>query len=218
MINWQLSKQGIHWPPCIHCTTWPYRGLKYRPIEVEYFLKLSADKLPVSNDRRLKFIFSSDSYEICCVYVNSPALLRSLILNWTRTRKFSQSFKNTCGEYLFLPSSRVGQALHPIFMLWLVKIWQVSSWGKFMQHLETCLLWQLKLTEFCVNLWCFELSSSSGCTKWITAVIKSLLLFMAGLFIGFSVEKCVACQNMVIRFRMASFRFSPRLMRILKRV
>ena len=24
---------------------------------------------------------------------------------------------------------------------------------KFMQHLETCLLWQLKLIEFCVNLW-----------------------------------------------------------------
>ena len=33
------------------------------------FLKLSADKLPVSNNRRLKFIFSNDSYEICCVYV-----------------------------------------------------------------------------------------------------------------------------------------------------
>ena len=40
-------------------------------------------------------------------------------------------------------------------MLWLVKIWQVSSCRKFMQHLETCLLWQLKLTEFCVNLWFF---------------------------------------------------------------
>ena len=33
------------------------------------FLKFSADKLPVSNDRRLKFIFSKDSYQICCVYV-----------------------------------------------------------------------------------------------------------------------------------------------------
>ena len=28
-----------------------------------------------------------------------------------------------------------------------------------------------------------------------------------GLFIGFLVEKCVACQNSVIRFRMASFSF-----------
>ena len=26
---------------------------------------------------------------------------------------------------------------------------------KNMQHLESCLLWQLKLAEFCVNLWCF---------------------------------------------------------------
>ena len=36
--------------------------------------------------------------------------------------------------------SRVDHALRPIFMLWLVKIWQVSSCGKFMQRLETCLL------------------------------------------------------------------------------
>ena len=33
------------------------------------FLTLSADKLPVSNDCRLKFIFSNDSYKICWVYV-----------------------------------------------------------------------------------------------------------------------------------------------------
>ena len=43
----------------------------------------------------------------------------------------------------------------PIFMLWLIKIWQVSSCGKFTQHLESCLLWQLKLTEFCVNFLMF---------------------------------------------------------------
>ena len=33
------------------------------------FLKLSADKLPVSNDRRLKFIFSNDLYKKCCAYL-----------------------------------------------------------------------------------------------------------------------------------------------------
>ena len=37
------------------------------------------------------------------------------------------------------PWSRVGHDLRPMFMLWLVKIWQVSSCGKFTQHLETCL-------------------------------------------------------------------------------
>ena len=119
-----------------------------------------------------------------------PRTIKILISNWPRTRKFSQFFKNTGGEDLFLPWSRVGHALRPIFMLWLVKIWQVSLCGKFMQHLETCFLWQLKLTEFCVNLWCFQLSFSTGCTKCNTAAIKSLLLFMAGLFIGFLVFAC----------------------------
>ena len=64
--------------------------------------------------------------------------------------------KNSASYYrLCSPWSRVGRALRSIFMLWLVKIWQVSSLGKFMQHLKSCLLWQQKLTEFCVNLWCF---------------------------------------------------------------
>ena len=78
----------------------------------------------------------------------------SLLRFWFQT-DLSQFFKNTGGEDLFLPWPRVGHAFRPIFMLWLVKIWQVSSCGKFMQHLESCLLcWQLalKLTEFFVNL------------------------------------------------------------------
>ena len=33
-------------------------------------------------------------------------------------------------------------------MLWLVKTWQVSSCGKCMQHLESCLVWQLKRRSF----------------------------------------------------------------------
>ena len=84
-----------------------------------------------------------------------PRTVKIFISNWSRTRKFGQFFKNTEGEDLFFPWLRVDHALRPIFILWLVKIWQVSSCRKFMQHLESCLLWQLKLTEFCVKLWCF---------------------------------------------------------------
>ena len=84
-----------------------------------------------------------------------PRTIRIFISNWPRNQKFNQFFKSIGGEDLILPWSRVGHALRPIFVLWLVKIWQVSSSGKIMQHLESCLLWQLKLTEFCVNLWCF---------------------------------------------------------------
>ena len=125
-----------------------------------------------------------------------PRKVKILNSNWPLTRKFTHFFKNKGGEDLFLPWSRVGHALRPIFVLWLVKIWQGSSCGKFMQHLESCLLWQ-SFVSTC------ELSFSTGCTKWNTAAIKSLLLSMAGLFIGFLVEKCVACQNWVIRLRMA---------------
>ena len=51
MINWQLSKQGICWPVSPDCTA----GSSVDPLRSSIFLKLSADKLPVLNDRRLKF-------------------------------------------------------------------------------------------------------------------------------------------------------------------
>ena len=51
------------------------------------------------------------------------------------------------------------------------------------------------------------------CTKWNSAAIKSLLLFMASLFIGFLVEKYVACQSRKSDFGWHRFRFSPCLMR-----
>ena len=112
---------------------------------------------PLKNyhDRRLKSIFPMIHMKYVVFMSLWPCTVKILISNWPRTRKFSHFFKNKGGKDLFLPWSRVGHALRPIFVLWLVKIWQVSSCGKFMQHLESCLLWQLKLTEFSLNLWCF---------------------------------------------------------------
>ena len=83
----------------------------------------------------------------------------------------------------FVTWSRVGHALRPIFMLWLVKIWQVGSCGKIMPHLESYLLWQLKLTEPCVNLWFFnclfpldvqneiQLVSGVFCYSWLVCLL-----------------------------------------------
>ena len=135
--------------------TWPYRGLKCRPIEVEYFFKVFADKLPVSNDRRLKFIFFQGFISnMLCLCHHGPALLGLWFQTGLGSENSASFFNSIGGEDLILPWSRVGYALRPIFILWLVKIWQVSSCEKIM-HLESSLLWQLKLTEFCVNLWCF---------------------------------------------------------------
>ena len=107
-----------------------------------------------SNDRRLKFIFLKFIWNMLCLCHDGPALLRF----WFQTnhgRENSASYLKMQAGRPFLTQFTRCYALRPIFLLWLVKIWQMSICGKFIQHLETCLLWQLKLTEFCVNLWCF---------------------------------------------------------------
>ena len=118
--------------------TWPYRGLRCWPIEVKYFFEVI--RWQVTSFQMIAGSSLIFFYEIHMKYVLFLCnTIKILISNWPRTRKFS----------LLL------HALRPFFMFWLVKIWQVSSCGKFMQYLESCLLWQLRLTKFCVNLWCF---------------------------------------------------------------
>ena len=107
-----------------------------------------------------QMIAGSSSIFLKCIW-NKSCSWAALLKCWFRTdfgREISTGFYITCREgnrFWLFSLSRVDHALRPIFMFWLVKIWQVSLCGKFMQHLETCLLWQLKLTKFCVNLWCF---------------------------------------------------------------
>ena len=64
------------------------------------FLKLSADKLLVFKWSQAQVCFFKILYEICRVYV-TMAQHRSR-LNLPRTGKFSQLFKNTGGEDLFM--------------------------------------------------------------------------------------------------------------------
>ena len=52
VVNWQLSKQY----PLTRITL-SYRRISCQPIQFACFLKLSADKLLLFNDRRLKFNF-----------------------------------------------------------------------------------------------------------------------------------------------------------------
>ena len=81
----------------------------------------------------------------------SPAI-KILILNWPWMQKFSHLFKGKTFSYH-------RHTLIALYVQFLCSDWlKFDRWvhvEKFMQHLETCLLWQLKLTEFCVNLWFF---------------------------------------------------------------
>ena len=143
-----------------------------------------------------------------CLCHYGPALLRL----WFQTdlgRENSAIFlKNTGGEDLFFTMvtrwsrstsnfyTLIGQNLTGEFM----RKNYAASWKLFTLRAEA----DRVLCQLVMYLTVF----STGFTKWNTAAIRSLLLFMAGLFIGFLVEKCVACQNSVIRFRIASFSHS----------
>ena len=119
-------------------------------------LRLSADKLLVfkwlqAQDKFFQFIWNM----LCFICAAQLKFWFQTDVGSLDSASFYTQGRHASYFWLFSPRSRVGHALRPIFMLWLVKIWQARSCRKFMQHLETCLLWQLKLTEFCVNLWCF---------------------------------------------------------------
>ena len=134
-----------------------------------------------------------------------PPTIKILISNWHRMRKFSHFFQKyrrgrpyltmvmrwSRSKYNFY--TLIGQNLTCDF----TRKNYVASWKLFTLTAEAeRVLCQLMMFLTFFFLWC---------TKWNTAAIKSLLLFTTGLFTGFLVEKCVACQNSVIRFRMASF-------------
>ena len=106
--------------------TWPYRGLSCRPIEVECFLKLSADKLPVCQMIAGSSLFFPMIHIKYVVFLSLwPRTIMILISNWPRTQNFSQFFlKIQAGEDLFLPWSRstssfyalIGQNLFYLFL------------------------------------------------------------------------------------------------------
>ena len=171
MINWQLSKQGIRWPLSTDCTA----GLSVDPSRSSSFEVICWQITSFKWSRAQVYFFQWFISNMFCLCHYGPALLGLWFLTDLGRENSASFLKNTGGEDLFLPWSRVGHALGPIFMLWLVKIWQVSSCRKFMQHLENCL---------------FPLDVQIE-TQLLSRVF---CLFMACLLSRFLVEKCVACQ------------------------
>ena len=184
MINGQLSKQGIHWPV-------PPDLVAGSGNEVKYFLRLPADKFLVCkwSQAQVQFYLTHRKQVVLMSCTNEI-----LISIWHQTWKFCQFLQVGKAVTLDSPRWSVGHPLCPLFMLWLVKIWQLSSFGKFRQHLETCLL-RAEVDRVLCHLVMFLLSFSTGCTKWNTTAFKIVLLFMSGLFTGFFVKKCAACQS-----------------------
>ena len=118
-----------------------------------------------------------------CLCHYGPALLRFWFQTDLEHENSASCFKNRGGEDLFLPWSRstsnfyalIGQNLKSEFL-------------RIIMHcLETCLLWQLKLAEFCVNLWFFnylfpldvqnekQLLSRVFCYSWLVCLLGCCL-------------------------------------------
>ena len=139
--------------------------------------------------------------------------IKILISNWPRTRKFSQLLQ--AGKRVAFDFAHHDHALVTLFVQFLCCDW--SKFEKWFHAENVCSI--LNLVYFdrwswqsFVNLWCFWLFFSTGCTKWNSAVIRSLLLFMASLFIGFLVAKYITYQSRKSDFGWHRCRFSPCLM------
>ena len=111
--------------------------------------------------------------------------------------------------------SRHGHALVTLYVQFLYSDW--SKFDRWVYAENLCSI--LNLVYFDSWRWqsfvstCdvfFKLSFSTECTKWNSAAIKSLLIFMASLFIGFFVEKYVALQSRKSDCGWHRFRFAPR--------
>ena len=143
--------------------------------------------------------------------------LKMLISNWSRTRKFNRLLHLHAGKAIALGStwcktaqnvpghrlpllvtthgfwlfslSCVDHALRPIFMFWLVKNWQVSLCGKFLQRLETCFTdswsWE-SFVSSCDVLNCLFLLGLQNeiqllsrlfgtCNSWLVCLLRFLL-------------------------------------------
>ena len=151
MINWQLAKQDIHWPVSPDRTA----GSSVDPSRSSTFLSY-----PLTNHQFQMIVGSSLFFpKIHMKYVVFmplwPRTVKILISNWPWTQKISQLFKTTGGEDLFFH----GYVLVTLYVQFLYSDWSKFDRWVHMENLcsilKVVLLWQLKLTDFCVNLWCF---------------------------------------------------------------
>ena len=147
--------------------------------------KQSGDKLPVSNDRRLKFNFFQ--WFIWNVVFMSlwSSTVKILISNWPRTRNLASFLKIKTGKIF----SYHGHALVTLYVEFLC-----SDWSKFDRSLHAenlCSILKVVYFEswrwqsFRCQLVIFLTVFSHWMYKMKHSCYQELPLFMAGLFIGF---------------------------------
>ena len=218
MINWQLSKQGYRWPVSADRTA----GSSVDPSRSSIFEVIGWHITSFKWPQAQVYFFQWSIWNMLCFCYFGPALLRL----WFQTDLGCQNsailllllllffFLYTGGEDLFLLWSHVGHALRPTFYVligqnfdrWVhaenlcstLKVVYFDSWSG-QSFVSTCDVFNCLFPLYVQNE--IQLLSRVFCYSWLVCLLRFLF------------EKCVACQNSVIRLRMASFSFSPCLMR-----
>ena len=162
------------WSSSVNLQVWS-TGFKWSKAQVfKVFFFSSQIQAQISQ----VYSFQGFISNMLCLCHYGPALLGFLFQTNLGSKNSASVFKSTGGEDLISPWSRVG------FILWLVKIWQESSFEKVMQHLESCLLWQLKLKSFvstCDVFNCLfpldvqneiQLLSTVFCYSWLVCLLS----------------------------------------------
>ena len=134
--------------------TWPYRGLRCQPIEIEYFFEVI--RWQVTSFQMIAGSSLIFSIHMKYVVFYMCRTIKILISNWPRKLRFSH----------FLQAGKTYQLL--LTFLTKVTRWSRSTsnfyaligqnlTGEFMRKIYAASwnLFTLLKTEFCVNLWCF---------------------------------------------------------------
>ena len=130
--------------------------------------------------------------------------------NWKWEAKDFEKVYYRHGRQLFL-TSRHGQALITFYIQFLCADWsKFETWVHVERKIYAASWISLTLTAEGDRDLCHLVMFLTVFFHWMYRMkLKSLLLFMASLFIGFLVEKYVACQSRKSDFGWHRFRFSP---------
>ena len=181
MINWQLSKQGIRWPVSPNRTA----GSGVYPSRSSIFWSYPLTNYQFQMIAGSSLFFPRIHIKYVVFMSLWPRTIRILISNWPRKRKFSQFFQKYRRGRLYLTMvtrwsrstsnfyTLIGQNLTGEFMR---KNYAAPSKLFTLTAEADRVLCQLVMFLTVFFLWMYKMKYSS---------IKSLLLFMAGLFTGY---------------------------------
>ena len=168
VINWQLSKQGIHWPVSLDGIA----GSDVDLLRSSIFLKSSADKLLVFkwSQAQVQFFLIHMKYVFMCCTINI------LISYWPWTRKFSQLLQ--AGKTVAFDFAHHGHALVTLYVQFLCSDW--SKFDRWVHAENLCSI--LKLVYFDSWSWHSFVSSCDVFNCLFPLDVQNEIQLLSGVF------------------------------------